>query len=124
MTIQILKPMPIHETMILWLFISPSASTDSLANHLIHFSPTFAGQTHKHFCISGCVADFVWSEGLEFFLCQQHYINVAGHNHAGGTIACELRIEGKAELSKELYGVSDIPYGQIDKNFSGQALFP
>src|SRR5215813_8481514 len=100
MSVEVLKSVTIHKTVILRLIEGCSSSRTRLANHFIDFTPAGRRQTYKDLGILGCVANFPWRERFEFWMSQQHHVNVVAHDHAGRSVSsvnCALKLNPSFE---------------------------
>src|SRR5215470_16032000 len=116
MSVEVLKSVTIHKTVVLRLVEGCASSSTRLANHFIDFTPTGRRQTHQDLSILGCVANFSWCECFEFWVSQQHHVNVVAHDHASCSVVGELRVKAEPQLGKELHGCLEVFHRQIHEN--------
>src|SRR5262245_54453140 len=105
MSVEVLKSVTIHKTVVLRLVEGSASSCTRLPNHFIDFTPAGRRQTQQHLSILGCVANFPWRERFELWMSQQHHVNVLAHDHAGRSVVGELGVKAEPELRKKLHGL-------------------
>src|SRR5262245_50765709 len=120
MSVEVLKSVSVHETVVLRLVEGCASSCTGLANHFIDFTPAGRRQTYQDLGILGCVANFPWCERFELWMSQQHHVNVVAHDHAGRSVVGELRVKAEPELRKKIYGLLEIFHRQIHENLFGR----
>src|SRR5215831_12765598 len=120
MSVEVLKSVTIHETVVLRLVEGCASGRTRLANSFIDFTPAGRRQTYQDLGILGCVANFPGRERFELWMSQQHHINVVAHDHAGRSVVGELRVKAESELRKKLHGLLEIFHRQIHENLFGR----
>src|SRR5262249_50184851 len=120
MSVEVLKSVSVHETVVLRLVKGCASSCTGLANHFIDFTPAGRRQTYQDLGILGCVANFPWRERFELWMSQQHHVNVVAYDHAGRSVVGELRVKTEPELRKKLHGLLEIFHRQIHETLFGR----
>src|SRR5215510_791541 len=75
MSVEVLKSVSIHKTVVLRLVEGVASSRTGLANHFIDFTPATRRQTHQDLGILCCVANLPWRERFEFWMSQKHHVD-------------------------------------------------
>jgi hypothetical protein len=116
MAVEVLKAMPVHEPVVLGFGIGAPSRRDCLRNKLVHSATVLAGKRDQHLRALRGIRHGIGSELLELGVSQQHNVGVFAHDHAGGGLVGELRIELETEFSEELFGLWQILDRQIDED--------
>jgi hypothetical protein len=120
--IDVLKPMPIHKSVVLWFIVGGSASGDGLAHELIDVFSAVDRETHKHFSAFRGITNIFGRECLKLLMSQEHHEDVIAHDHAGGSLVSKLGVKTEAEFRKELDRPLEAFDWKIYENFRGHVF--
>jgi hypothetical protein len=115
--VQVLIPVRVHKTMVLWFIVGRAASGDSLTHQLVNLCAALAVQSDQHLGAFGRVTDLFGRECFELIVRQQHRKDVFTDDHARSGLVSKLLVERVTEFGKKLDGLFQIFDRQVYENF-------